>query len=386
MRLPLALQPNHLDDALPEIGRETLRHLAASEPDLIVAAVEALPVCVTIANMSRPDMPLAYVNAAFTETTGYGVADAIGRNCRFLQGPDTDRQAVQALREAIVCKSPVSVEFINYRKDGTPFINALKMAPVHDDMGRLISFIGIQNDVTEERARTTSEISRQRMEALGQMAGGVAHQLNNLLQPIVTLVSLHRPEIADPHLARDFDTVLESARQAASVVADVLAFSRRGDKELSVEPMLKTVRKNVHFIRTLLPVSVLVRLMVGQGADALHARLDPHQFCQALANLMINASQAMQGRGEIRVGVERHGSDRVKVWVEDEGPGIPPELRARVMEPFFSTRTGDGGTGLGLPVVSGIINALGGTTDIDDSQCPGADCGCRVTLSLPVAR
>lgn len=368
------------------IGNETLRYLAMSEPDLVVAAVEASPINLTIANINQPNMPLAYVNENFTKTTGYSVEDAIGRNCRFLQGPDTDPHAVQALREAIISEREVEVEFVNYRKDGTPFVNALKMAPVHDDTGRLISFVGHQNDVTDERARQTGEISRQRTEALGQLAGGVAHQLNNLLQPIVTLVSLHRPDIADPRISADLETVLESARQAASVVHDVLSFSRKKLEKAEIVSVPEVVRKNVHFVRTLLPVSIKIDVVVAEGAQDAHARLDSNQFCQALANLMINASQATNGKGSIRVGVERDGSDNVLVSVEDDGPGIAPDIRDQVMQPFFSTRVEEGGTGLGLSVVSGIITALHGKIHICDAQHARSSRGCRITLSIPIVR
>ena len=382
----MAMPQVPLDDLASHIGRETLRHLATSEPDLIVAAVEACPVNITFANINRPDMPLAYVNPAFAQTTGYAVDEVIGRNCRFLQGPDTDPKAVDALRDAIVTKSKVAVEFVNYRKDGTPFINDLKMAPVHDETGRLVSFVGIQSDVTEERARQASEISRQRIEALGQMAGGVAHQLNNLIQPIVTLVSLHRPEIDDPQIANDMETVLESARQAAGVVEDILTFSRHRAKKHDRVSVPETVRRHVHFIRTLLPRDVSVELTVGRGAEELHIEVDPTQLCQALANLMINASQAMSGEGLIDVRIDSDGGDMVRIAVEDGGPGIPPENRSRVLEPFFSTKTDDGGTGLGLSVVSGIVDAIGGRMSISDAVRRRSDRGCCITLSIPIAR
>lgn len=365
------------------IGHDILLALARSKPELVAAAIEATPVNITIADMSSPDMPLAYVNSAFTRTTGYAIDEVIGRNCRFLQGPDTDPAAVDLLRDAIAKENEVEVEFVNYKKDGTAFINALKMAPVHDPHGRLISFVGIQNDVTEERERAKHEVERQRMEALGQMAGGVAHQLNNLLQPIVTLTSLHRPDMPEEQMGSDFDTVLESARQAAGVVEDVLAFSRRKEPTFEILSVGELVLKTVEFIRTLLPKSILVHISNKLGADNVYANIDATQFSQALANLLINSSQAMDEAGQIFVEVTVDDSHWIHVSIVDEGPGIPQEIRSRVLEPFFSTRLEEGGTGLGLSIVYGIVNRHGGRIAITGAGNERQGPGCCITLSLP---
>lgn len=371
------------DDAIRDLGHDVLGSIAASTPSLLVAAIEASPVNITIADMTKPEMPLAYANPAFTGTTGYSVEEVIGQNCRFLQGPDTDPAAIDALRMAIAKERKVEVEFTNYRKDGTAFINALKMAPVHDQRGNLVSFVGIQNDVTEERARAKSEVARQRIEALGTMAGGVAHQLNNLLQPIVTLVSLHREDLKSTSMEADFDLVLESARQAADVVRDILSFSRTSDEIFAKMNVTDTVRQSVDFIRTMLPVGAIVELTIAPETEEMMAQIDGTQFCQALTNLMINASQATNAKGQIEVRVKPNGSDHIDISVSDDGPGIPMENRARVLEPFFTTRSGEGGTGLGLPLVYRIIKGFHGKVAINDVDASG---GCSITMTLPLAK
>jgi len=378
-RAPSAAKP----PATTGIGHDILLALARSKPELVAAAIEASPVNITIADTSSPDMPLAYVNSAFTRTTGYSIDEVIGRNCRFLQGPNTDPAAVDLLRDAIKTETEVEVEFVNYKKDGTAFINALKMAPVHDQHGRLISFVGIQDDITEERERARLDVERQRIEALGQMAGGVAHQLNNLLQPIVTLTALHRPDMPADHMGPDFDTVLESARQAAGVVEDVLAFSRRKEPTFEILSVAETVLKNVEFIRTLLPKSIFVQVSIKPEINNVYANIDATQFSQALANLLINSSQAMDEAGRIHVEVTVDDGHWIHVSIVDEGPGIPQEIRSRVLEPFFSTRLEKGGTGLGLSVVYGIVNRHGGKISITGAGNERRGPGCCITLSLP---
>lgn len=386
LKVDVAEDPSSPLTALKElIGEQALQRIANTEPDLLVAAIEACPINITIADMSKPDMPLAYVNPAFTATTGYSAADVIGKNCRFLQGPDTDVDAIQALRDGIANESSVAVEMVNYRKDGTPFINALKMAPVHDAEGKLISFVGIQNDVSLERARESREIGRQRREALGEMAGSVAHQINNLLQPIVTLVSLHKDDLPNEEMVSDFNLVLESARQAGDVVQDVLAFSRTSTKKLTPLPVAINVRNNIAFIETLLPVDIAVNVNVSADSEACMAMLNSTQFSQAMANLMINASQAMGGAGEIEVSLTRQEPNNICLSVRDNGPGIPEHLRSKVLEPFFTTRIDEGGTGLGLSFVYGFIKGIGGKIHIAGVPDGQLGTGCNINLYIPIA-
>jgi PAS domain S-box-containing protein len=114
-------------------------------------ALEAAVEGVTIADARRPDRPLIYVNAGFERLTGYRAAEALGRNCKFLQGEDTDPAAVATIRAALAEERECTVEILNYRKDGTPFWNRLSITPVRDDSATVTHYIGIQSDVTKRR-------------------------------------------------------------------------------------------------------------------------------------------------------------------------------------------------------------------------------------------
>jgi PAS domain S-box-containing protein len=122
-------------------------------------AMDEATVGITISDPDREDNPVVYANDGFVEMTGYDRAEALGRNCRFLQGPDTDESTVAALREAIDAERPVVVELLNYRADGEPFWNRLTVSPVRDTNGRVTNFVGLQQDVTDqiERGRTLEE-------------------------------------------------------------------------------------------------------------------------------------------------------------------------------------------------------------------------------------
>lgn len=102
---------------------------------------------VVISNPMLPDNPMIYVSEAFERQTGYPAAEAIGRNCRFLQGPDTNLDAVQAIRHALAAQTSFTIDILNYKKDGTPFMNRLRIRPLFDEAGKLIYFVGAQNPI-----------------------------------------------------------------------------------------------------------------------------------------------------------------------------------------------------------------------------------------------
>lgn len=119
--------------------------------DLKDRALEAASDGITISDLSRPDNPLIYVNSGFEQLTGYRRDSVLGRNCRFLQGPETDRVAAETIREAIREQRECTVEILNYRRDGSPFWNRLSITPVRDGEGRVTHFIGVQSDITDRR-------------------------------------------------------------------------------------------------------------------------------------------------------------------------------------------------------------------------------------------
>lgn len=146
-----------------EQAEAALRQVA-QENSLLAAAINSANIGISISDPALPDNPLIFVNPAFSKITGYTSEEAVGRNCRYLQGPDSDPQVVAAIRQAMVEKEPCTVILRNYRKDGTPFFNELTISPVFNDKNEVINYIGLQNDVTErqvaqvEQARLLAEV------------------------------------------------------------------------------------------------------------------------------------------------------------------------------------------------------------------------------------
>ena len=190
--------------------------------------MQAVSQGIIITDPNKPDNPIVYGNPGFLQLTGYESGEIIGRNCRFLQGEGTDKAVVARIRDAIregrFCKE----ELRNYRKDGTPFWIELSLAPVTDDYGKLTHFVGVQTDVTQRRSLEDQFRQAQKMEAFGQLAGGVAHDFNNLLTIILgySEIILSTAKADDPTLDL-VKNISEASERAASLTASCLRSAAR---------------------------------------------------------------------------------------------------------------------------------------------------------------
>ena len=174
-------------------------------------AVETARQGVTVADARQEDEPLIYANAAFEEITGYPTGEILGRNCRFLQGPETDEEAVAEVRRAIGDRRPVVTELLNYRKDGTPFWNRLEVVPVRDNEGEVTHFLGLQRDVTQRRER------EERLAVLDRV---LRHNIRNRMNVIRSRAELLREEYGDDSV----ETIIEAADDLIGISEQVRKF------------------------------------------------------------------------------------------------------------------------------------------------------------------
>ncbi|WP_430913943.1 histidine kinase famiy protein [Methylobacterium sp. sgz302541] len=363
---------------------------------LFFAAVETTRMPMIVTDPRQPDNPIIFANKAFVGMSGYSTEELLGRNCRFLQGPGTDRATVEAVRAAVAEKREFSCEIMNYRKNGSPFWNALFVSPVFDPQGEVVYFFGSQLDVSRRRDAEEALSQAHKMEALGQLTGGIAHDFNNLLQVIVGYVDilsagLAKPEIDRARLTRATDTIRQAADRAATMTGQLLSFSRKQRLEgraLNLNTLLDGMSDMVG--RALGETVVIQRR---DAADLWTCRIDPTQAEVAILNVLINARDAMPGGGVITLTTanrsvgEReltgtgplHAGRYVCLSIADTGTGIPPEVLAHVMDPFFTTKEEGKGTGLGLSMVYGFAKQSGGGARIDSRV--GA--GTTVSLFFP---
>lgn len=367
------------DDSLDELSRDPM-----TIGTLIVSTIETSPVSFTLADARRRERPLIYVNDAFCRTSGYARHEVLGRNCRFLQGPHTDSAVVDRLRQALSEGRNHSCRLLNYRRDGTSFWNDLHITALRDFDGSLIAFAGIQVDVTEQVHLERQQAHRGRLEAVGQLAAGLAHEINNLLQPMLGL-----PALISPALPKDaveerewLHLIEEHAAQARGTVLNVLSFARETPSpRASCHDATAVFARSVDFVARLLPTSIVIEKCgrLRDGISSGPVRLDETDARQVVANLLLNASQAMKGTGRIAVGLEQtEGS--VVLTIRDHGPGMPTHIRQRIFEPFFTTKPVGEGTGLGLAVVHGAIRSWGGTIEVDSAPGQGA----TFSISIPM--
>ncbi len=341
-------------------------------------AIQATSQGIVITDANQPDNPIIYVSPGFERMTGYGSIEFIGRNCRFLQGKDTDPVVVAQMGKAIQNAQPCNVELLNYRKDGTPFWNELSLSPVRDETGRLTHFIGVQADVTARKNLEEQFRQAQKMEAIGQLAGGVAHDFNNLLTIIngYSDVLLQSLPATDP--MRDMvDEIHKAGERSAGLTRQLLAFSRKqvlAPRVLDLNEVLADIDK---MLRRLIGEDV--RLTTTLASDTWAVRADPGQIEQVLLNLAVNARDAMPLGGRLIIEtrnveideeyVRNHTDSQIGphalLSVTDTGSGMPPEVKAKVFEPFFTTKGHGKGTGLGLATVYGIVKQSGGHIAID---------------------
>lgn len=369
--------------------------------DLLLRAAETSSFGMTLADARQADLPLVYVNRAFTDMTGYGADEAIGRNCRFLQGPDTSRASVAQIRQTLHNETASTVLLLNYRKDGTRFWNRFQLSPVHDEAGELSAFLGMQVDITDDVERVGMENERQRLETLGRVAGGVAHELNNALQPIRLYADLlvEGPAPTPELLTKCGKGILDNAQFASEVVSQVLAFSRR-DGGLNHDYDAKVIiSEAVEFAYEYLPSSMTLEKQgfeAGGLFDGTMIRVNRTELFQIMINLFTNAAAASGDKGRITVrlgapddsglnvrvdaGATERPKNYLEISVSDNGQGIENGILKHIFEPFFTTKAPGEGTGLGLSMIYGIVERWGGRIAV--SSVPGK--GTTFRILVPV--
>ncbi len=325
------------------------------------------------------------VNPSATRLLGWAEHELVGQTlASFLHPDDLARTAAEVDRLA---RGETTISFENrYRaRDGSHRLFDWTAVP---DAGRIHA---VGRDVTRERMAEESLRQSQKMEAVGQLTGGVAHDFNNLLSIIQTSIELlRRPEINDERRQQFMGSISRAVDRAAKLTGQLLAFARRQSLHPTDLDAAASVRAVSEMIGTLVGARIDVVLRVGNGCQV-HA--DPSQFDAAIVNMAVNARDAMNGAGQLTVDVRRTDAiaptgahpaiagDFVVVSLTDTGTGIAPEHLERIFEPFFTTKQVGLGTGLGLSQVFGFARQSGGEVRVESEVGRGS----RFMLYLPRA-
>jgi PAS domain S-box-containing protein len=325
---------------------------------LLERAVTASTNSIVITDPNLPDDPLVYVNPAFEETTGFAAEEALGRNCRFLQGADRDQPAVEELRRAVREGRQCTVVLRNYRKDGSLFWNELSIYPVSDEDGRVVNFVGVQNDITERvRAeQTLAEIRRaERRRIARDLHDIVLQDLSGALQSL-RLTDL-RAKVSG--MALDFREELEALGRATSGLRSAIYDLRHEGKR----PLVQSIESLVELNRQLMP-ACRVTLTVEEGFPEGLPQSVGVELLRIVQEALANARRHSGAkRVEVRLSVD--GSENIVAEVQDDGRGFDRK----------SVRSG-----VGLSAMRERTATLGGELEI--TSRPGR--GTNVALKVPV--
>ena len=339
---------------------------------------------------------ILFANPAFAAMRGMSVAEVHGCSFTDLYPPE-EHEHVRRMIAASDAEGKVSFESRCRRKDGSVFPVQVHLSSVRDADGNVRCRVSTPIDITDLK-RTQHELAEaQKMEAIGQLTGGVAHDFNNMLTVISGTIDILADGVADrPQLAAVARLIDQAAQRGADLTRQLLAFARRQPLEPRETEVNGLVAETARLLRPTLGAQVAIETRL--DAAVWPAMIDPSQLSNALINLAVNARDAMPGGGKLKLetanvvlseivlcgcgdNVAKPGS-YVMITVSDTGTGIPHDIRDKVFQPFFTTKEAGKGTGLGLSMVYGFIKQSGGHIEIDTAEGEGT----AIKLYLPRGR
>ncbi len=319
-----------------------------------VHAVESSAVPIAIADPFEPDCPLVFVNDAFLKLTGYSEDEVLGRNCRFLQGPETSDADRQTLKDAIRNRETISHEILNYKKDGTPFWNELHMAPMLDDHGELLYFIATQVDVTDRITRqdnlkheldAQTEALRDQAERTHHMAREMTHRVRNSLALIQAMLRMQLSSLTDD-TARN---ALIGALSRIQAIVEIQRIIEHGDLDARVQigDIIGSISEKLDHIS---------RAHVAASADPIEIGeelITP--VALIVSELVTNAQKHAYGpdQGGIIAVTARRKDDGIEIAIRDDGKGLPADFDPRAVK------------GFGMKMLMHEIDHLGATLRIE---------------------
>jgi two-component system, cell cycle sensor histidine kinase and response regulator CckA len=359
------------------------RRLAQAERDEALQSyqelVESLPL-VTYVDEVDEHATNVYNSPQIEELLGWSLEEWAAHPQLFaeLLHPDDHERVMAAVQHSNTSLEMFEHEYRLRHRDGHYVWVRDRSSIVASRVGRPFAR-GFLVDITEQKKLEGQLLQAQKMDALGQFAGGIAHDFNNLLTGIGGYADLATGQAAgNPMLTRCLDGIRTAAAEAASLTARLLTFSRRDVAERKLVDVNDLVVASAAFLERLLRANVHVDLVLAEDLAPVEA--DITQLKQVVLNLALNAQDAMREGGTLTLETEA-GAGSVIIRVRDTGCGMDSTTHARAFEPFFTTKPEGEGTGLGLAVVYGVIDGLGGTLTLDSE--PGA--GTTVEIALPVA-
>lgn len=400
-------QLNFLRELPKRVSESVTRYRLQQMNRLLIQALESARDGIMITDLQGT---ILNVNQALEQMTGYTRQELIGQSPRLLKSGSHPPELFAELWQTILARRSWQGELTNRRKDGSILPVSLTVSPILDGHGQMTHFVGIERDITERKQLERQLMQAQKMQSVGTLAGGVAHEFNNLLAGMNGYASLGLREQGLTSTLREFlQNIVGLSERAAVLTRQLLTFARKPALSRQMLAMAELIRSTTDLVtRTLrLDVRLELRELTDAGQPLLVAA-DANQLQQALVNLALNARDALMDAepGASRRAPRSEGllqgitfrlrsmlltsvlpafpqqvppGDYVVVEVADQGRGMTPDVLGQALDPFFTTKDVGQGTGLGLPMVFGIVQGHQGYLTIESV----VDRGTTVGLYLP---
>jgi len=368
-----------LEQRVAEKTNEALRK--NEELIILTRAVEQSSTCIMITDANGA---IEYVNPQFFKLTGYSLEEAKGQNPRILQSGETPSERYKELWSAITTGETWHGEFINKKKDGELYYELASISPIKNAEGEITHIVAIKNNVSEikkveaERRRLEEHLYHaQKLESIGKLAGGVAHDFNNMLMAIVGYSNLIEMELEEnSHLRNYTKKILDLTENSKRLTRSLLAFGRRQPLYLGTTDLNDVIRDMEPLIFK--AIGERIRCEMSLNRNGVTTKADTNKLEQVIMNLVMNAVDAMPdgGRLTIRTDVVELDEAHAKfigfgaagsyalLSVSDTGIGMDEVMREKIFEPFFTTKVSGKGAGLGLAIAYGIVRQHNGAIEV----------------------
>jgi PAS domain S-box-containing protein len=389
--LPKGAGLEFLNELPQRVSEAVMRHRLEDHNRLLREALESARDGIMITDLQGK---MLHVNKALEQMTGYTREELLNETPRLFKSGVQPLEFYASLWQSVRGRASWHGDLVNRRKDGTLFDTSLTISPIVDARGALTHFVGIYRDISERRLLERQLLQAQKMQSVGTLAGGVAHEFNNLLAGIQGYAAL---ALRDPGATGELNEflrfIVQLTERAANLTRALLAYARKPALTRQPTRMARLLQGTAELVRHTVRLEVELEVHEGPGDEPLSALADTNQLQQVLVNLALNARDAMSQPAPVTFRLRRAllegelpafpetvpPGDYALLEVEDRGQGMIPEILSQALDPFFTTKEVGQGTGLGLPVAFGIVHGHQGFLTIDTK--PGR--GTKVGLYLP---
>ncbi|MBI4548904.1 MAG: PAS domain S-box protein [Ignavibacteriae bacterium] len=339
--------------------------------------------------ITDPDGKIIYVNPAFERASGYSKEELLGKNPNIFGSGKHPKSFWKKMWDTIKSGKVWVGEIENRRRTGEPIFTHLLISPIIDNEGTIVGYFGVHRDITNQKYLEQQLIHAQKMESIGMLAAGLAHEVGNPLTSISSLVQVIQRTTQDEFTQEKLELIKSQIIRISRIIRDLVDFSRRSSYEVQLTDVNKSLQEAIEIVR------------VGKKAKGISFHVDtddnipklplvPDQIEQVFINILINAVDAIDANkhlnkpenmrpGEIRVR-STVNEENVVITIQDNGKGISEDMLPKIFEPFFTTKKVGEGTGLGLWVSYGIIKSFQGTIQVKSHE--GLETTFTITLPL----